>query len=575
MGAVGTTITAQFSRPIEARIMRRFKFGSSIAQLADIGAGIVRLSRDARRRAGFLLIAVAMACLGVVSSATANPAIVIDVATGKVLYADEATKPWYPASLTKLMTFYVALSAVRDHKISFDTPIVISARAARAVPSKMGFKPGTEVTLGNALKMLMVKSANDLAIAVAEAVSGSVEAFAEDMNADAAKLGMRQSHFVNPNGLPDPDHVSSAHDLAILARAIYLTFPESTSILSIGALRLGDEIIPTYNKLLGRYPGADGMKTGFTCAAGFNLVASAQREGQHYIAIVLGAPSSPLRTLKAAVLLDRAFDGIDHPEETLDELGGSSPGPAPDMHNSVCRHRAKAAKAFRAEIDRLEAPLLKQTAETIRAPAPLAFFTGGATLDRLTPVAPTIALMPKPVFDPVPVHVGPEPGYQGPVAEARPAHSPVGTEAPPETASAYVQAKPQGLAGSPLKPDITALPLKRGHGMHKHAAKRTQYHIAKAKTRKHHSVILHGRIHKATAKPSIARPYTHKLTKKPASKVQKHLSKRHVSEHIAVKGRTHKTTSTRAAKARESKAHESSRRTGKAKVVKLASPDRQ
>ncbi len=148
------------------------------------------------------------------------------------------------------------------------------------------------MTLGNALEMLIVKSANDIAITIAEGIAGSVEAFAEDMNATAAQLGMQQSHFVNPNGLHNPEHVSSARDLAVAGAGDLCQFSAiSADLFGIGALRLGDEIIPTHNNLLGRYPGADGMKTGFTCAAGFNLVASAERGDHHYIAVVLGAPT--------------------------------------------------------------------------------------------------------------------------------------------------------------------------------------------------------------------------------------------------------------------------------------------
>ena len=132
---------------------------------------------------GFIAAAILLAVAG---RAAATPSLVIDVATGDVLYENEATQPWYPASLTKLMTVYVALSAVRDHQISLDTPLVVSRRAASMPPSKMGFRPGTEVTLGNALKMLMVKSPNDIAITIAEGIAGSVEAFADDMNDAAA-----------------------------------------------------------------------------------------------------------------------------------------------------------------------------------------------------------------------------------------------------------------------------------------------------------------------------------------------------------------------------------------------------
>ena len=250
-------------------------------------------------------VAVALA-LGA-ASAQATPYLVVDADSDQVLMENEATAPWYPASLTKLMTVYVALDAVRNGKLTLDTPLIMSARAARMPPSKMGFRPGTEVTLDNALKMLMVKSPNDVAVMVAEGVSGSVEAFADDMNAAAQRLGMHESHFVNPNGLHNPAHVSSARDMAIVARALLHEFPDHADLFSIGALQLGKQYIPNHNGLLGRYPGADGMKTGFTCPAGFNVVASANHSGRRLIVVVLGAPTARSRNQEAANLFDRGF----------------------------------------------------------------------------------------------------------------------------------------------------------------------------------------------------------------------------------------------------------------------------
>ncbi|MGB8276457.1 MAG: serine hydrolase [Methylovirgula sp.] len=520
---------------------RRSDFGSSFVKLFSLIHVISGGSRGALR-IGFLLIATGASSLGFVAGAAANPAIVVDAASGDVLYAEQASEPWYPASLTKLMTFYLALSAVRDHKISLDTPIVISARAARAAPSKMGFKPGTEVTLGNALKMLVVKSANDIAIAIAEGVDGSVEAFAEDMNATAAQLGMRQTHFVNPNGLPDPEHMSSARDLAVLGRAIYVTFPQASEMFGIGALRLGDEIIPTHNTLLGRYPGVDGMKTGFTCASGFNLIASAQRNGHRYIAVVLGAPNVPLRMLKTAVLLDRAFDGVDHPQGKLDVLDGASPGAAPDMHSEICRRRAKAVAAYQAQITQLEAPLLTQTPPAA-PPLGLGFFAGAAT--QMTPIAPTIAMLPKPVFDPVPVYVGPAPGYQGPVAQARPPHSPVGTAPPPEAASADDAAKPQAPSKTPPPPKA------HHHLAHKQAAKvtakaKTGHRVAKVETEKKETTVSGSPKKDAAAK-------RHALKKSHAAKPTKTAAfKKHLAKHAA--------------------ATQSPQGSGKAKPIKVAAP---
>src|SRR5580693_7964018 len=164
------------------------------------------------------------------ASAQATPYLVVDADSDQVLMQNEATAPWYPASLTKLMTVYVALDAVRSGKLTLDTPLIMSARAARMPPSKMGFRPGTQVTLDNALKMLMVKSPNDVAVMVAEGVSGSVEGFADEMNAAAAKIGLKESHFVNPNGLPDTRQVTSARDMAMIGRALLKEFPEENDI---------------------------------------------------------------------------------------------------------------------------------------------------------------------------------------------------------------------------------------------------------------------------------------------------------------------------------------------------------
>jgi D-alanyl-D-alanine carboxypeptidase len=434
------------------------------------------------------ILAIATLTLGglCARSAVAGSVLVVDSQSGSVLYEDRATEPWYPASVTKLMTTYVALSAVREHRIAFDTPIAVSARAASMAPSKMGFRPGTLVTLDNALKMLMVKSANDMAVAIAEGVSGSVEAFAEDMNATARSLGMTQSHFVNPNGLPNPDHISSARDLAILALALYRTFPEQAELFNIGALRLGGKVIRNHNDLLGRYPGADGMKTGFICASGFNIVASATRGGRKFIVVVLGAPNPHSRAMLAATLFDRAFAGIDRPSRSLSELteGTSAVGQAtpPAMQQSFCGRRGRAAVAFNAQTERLLAPLLAPKAQANLAHLVL---TTTDTLAKAAPVATRIGMVPAPAFDPIPVYVGPSPGYGGLVAQARPPHSPIGTPQPPGTATAYAPEMPEpALTGSPLSPDAAALPVKgkakpkstqlRRHGSHLHRLARAE-----------------------------------------------------------------------------------------------------
>ena len=241
--------------------------------------------------------------------ARAEAQLLIEASTGKVLHAENATSPWYPASVTKLMTAYTTLRAIKEGRVGFDTLLTVSRNAAAQQPTKMGFKVGTRVTIDNALKMLMVKSANDMAVTIAEGVGGSIEGFADLMNANARRLGMTESHFVNPNGLPAENHVTSARDLGILARALIKEFPEDDFYWHIHAIQYGNRVIRNYNSLLDRYPGADGMKTGFICASGYNVVASATRNGRRLIAIVLGAYSGAVRAQKAAALLERGFNG--------------------------------------------------------------------------------------------------------------------------------------------------------------------------------------------------------------------------------------------------------------------------
>ena len=239
--------------------------------------------------------------------AWSGASILIDADSGKVLRADNATYPWYPASTTKLMTLYMTLNAVRDNRITFDTLFTVSRNANLQAPVKMGLPVGTQVTVDNALKMMMVKSANDMAVVLAEGVGGSVDDFAQQMTDTAHKLGMSESSFVNPNGLPADGQITSARDLAILARALIREFPDYSFYWHVPAIKFGKRIVRNYNPLLGRYPGADGMKTGFICASGFNLVATATRNNKHLIAVVLGAPSGAARAIKAAEMLESGF----------------------------------------------------------------------------------------------------------------------------------------------------------------------------------------------------------------------------------------------------------------------------
>ena len=378
----------------------------------------------------------------------ATPYLVVDADSDQVLMENEATAPWFPASLTKLVTVYVALDAVRSGKLTLDTPLVMSARAARMPPSKMGFRPGTEVTLDNALKMLMVKSPNDVAVMVAEGVSGSVEAFADDMNAAAQRLGMHESHFVNPNGLHNPAHVSSARDMAIVARALLREFPDHADLFSIGALQLGRQYIANHNGLLGRYPGADGMKTGFTCPAGFNVVASANHSGRRLIVVVLGAPTAKSRNQEAADLFDRGFAGGGG-NGSLESLPSGS-GPAPNMRADVCLHRSAALIAAAEDAGFAgpgEAAVGSAAGRAGMLPTPLAAL--------FAPIAHTELPDGRIRFDPVPVYIGPAPGWKGPALGVR--RTTTETAAAPDGAKTISAAAggantPEGDAGAPTQP---------------------------------------------------------------------------------------------------------------------------
>jgi D-alanyl-D-alanine carboxypeptidase len=280
--------------------------------------------------------------------ATAEALLLVDAETGKVLHAENAAYPWYPASVTKLMTAYVSLKAIKDGRITADSLFTVSPNAVAQQPSKMGFPVGTQVTVDNALKMLMVKSANDMAVVLAEGVSGSIEKFADEMNRTAARLGMTQSSFVNPNGLPADEQITSARDLAILARALLRDFPEYDLYWHIPAIKFGRRIMRNTNKLIDAYPGADGMKTGFICASGFNLVATATRANKRLIAVVLGAPSSPVRAVKAAQLFERGFSEnvlawLTPSLGTVDALQPVNATP-PNLREDMCgKHRKRPA----------------------------------------------------------------------------------------------------------------------------------------------------------------------------------------------------------------------------------------
>jgi len=257
------------------------------------------------RRAGLGILVGAVLIAS--SGASAGPALVFEPYNGTVFYAEDPDAQWFPASLTKLMTAYVTFQALKAGTVTPDTKLICSKEATEQAPSKLWLKVGESITLDVALKVLIVQSANDVAVMIAEGVAGSQEAFVQRMNEAAQHLGMTRTNFANVNGLPDERQFTTARDLAKLSRAIIIAFPEHADLFTTVEVQVGKQIMRTHNGLLLSLPGADGMKTGFICNSGFNVVASATRDGRKLVAVVLGEQSLATRRVRATDLLENGF----------------------------------------------------------------------------------------------------------------------------------------------------------------------------------------------------------------------------------------------------------------------------
>ncbi|MBD1547929.1 D-alanyl-D-alanine carboxypeptidase family protein [Roseibium aggregatum] len=241
------------------------------------------------------------------ASADSYSEVVLDMATGAPLYAHDADKIRYPASLTKMMTLYLLFQEVGSGRYSLSTPLTVSARAASQPPAKLGLKAGSTITVEQAARALAVKSANDVAVVIAENISGSEDAFAARMNAQARALGLTRTRFVNASGLPDPGHVSTARDMARLGRALKTGFPQYAGFFRAKSFTYNGRTYPTTNNLLGKVPGVDGLKTGHTNEAGYNLVATAHRGGERRLVVVMGSKTEGARDKEVTRLLEASF----------------------------------------------------------------------------------------------------------------------------------------------------------------------------------------------------------------------------------------------------------------------------
>ncbi len=235
-------------------------------------------------------------------------AIVMDAKSGEILYSQRADSQRYPASVTKIMTMYLAFEALANGKLHLTDPVLVSPLAAAQPATKLGLRAGETISVEDALHAMAVHSANDMAIAIAEKVGGTSSRFADMMTLKAQQLGMNNTRYVNPNGLPDNRQISTAHDLAILARAVLRDYPQYYNFFSQEEFTYRGKTMYNTNHLLGKMPGVDGLKTGFTNAAGFNLAASAVRNGHRLIAVVMGSSSGAVRNANVENLLLTGFD---------------------------------------------------------------------------------------------------------------------------------------------------------------------------------------------------------------------------------------------------------------------------
>lgn len=244
------------------------------------------------------------------AAAQTEAAIVVDARSGQVLYERRADAPIYPASLTKMMTLYLLFEAVRDGRLDLDGTLTVSRHAASMPASRLGLRAGERMRVEDAIRALIVKSANDVAVVVAEALGKTESGFARLMTNKARALGMSRTTFVNASGLPNDQQSTTVRDLSILARRLMADFPQFYDYFATERFHWKGRVYRSHNRLLGRYPGADGLKTGYIRASGYNLAASAERNGRRVIAVYVGGRTARSRDDKVAQLLDLGFEQL-------------------------------------------------------------------------------------------------------------------------------------------------------------------------------------------------------------------------------------------------------------------------
>lgn len=353
--------------------------------------------------------------------------IVVDANTGRILDAENADELRHPASVTKVMTLYLLFEQLESGRMKLSTPLRVSAYAAKQQPSKLGVKAGSTISVEDAIQALVTRSANDVAVVIAENVAGSAGSFANLMTRRARQLGMSRTTFKNPNGLPDPGQVTTARDLATLGRAVQERFPKYYGYFEIRSFQYRGVAIRNHNRLLGRVDGVDGIKTGYTNASGFNLLTSVKKNGRYVIAVVLGGKSAASRDNQMVALLN-------------ENLGKAQAG------RQVVARMSSAPKGASADDAGAPLALASATSDPKTIPVPtasprLAMASAVADADIVTASVPTPA---------------PSPARPAPVAAAADA-PPVGSAAPivPVAVKTVAVARPTApVAGFSSQPGI-------------------------------------------------------------------------------------------------------------------------
>ncbi len=303
---------------------------------------------------------------------TNNPryaSIVVDAESGNILYSRRADSQRYPASLTKMMTLYELFQALEEGRVQMTDSFAVSASAANQAPSKLGLRAGTRIKVEDCILGLVIQSANDVAVVIAEGLAGSERSFAKQMTEQAATLGMNRTVYRNASGLPDPGQITTARDLSMLAFALYRDFPQYTHYFATESFVWGGHRYKTHNHLLGKINGVDGLKTGYTRASGFNLATSAVRDGHRIIAVVMGGRSAGSRDVHMASLIKEQFAQLAKGGSTGSGETLVAAGPTPRPKPTALLAATGAAPASRSSLGVVPSP--KPGSENTRAMASL------------------------------------------------------------------------------------------------------------------------------------------------------------------------------------------------------------